>query len=164
MDQNPSKQASSRSPFFDLCWGDLQCQTLRPEPRPGELKSPFSDLCWRIFNVKRCDKVFPCWSFSGRAPPCRQGSADIVRSNWPFLVFQADHHGKHLGFFSNHSVVEDGTLLNYVPELSKYLQKCLQDATRLEVPKSFGLMFLFSSKKDLKTTDPKVMEATSRFN
>ena len=43
---------------------------------PGELKSPFSDLCWRIFNVKRCDKVFPCWSFSGRAPPCRQGSAD----------------------------------------------------------------------------------------
>ena len=45
---------------------------------PGERKSPFSDLCWRIFNVKRCDKVFPCWSFSGRAPPCRQGSADYI--------------------------------------------------------------------------------------
>ena len=24
--------ASSRTPFFDLRWGDLQCQTLRPEP------------------------------------------------------------------------------------------------------------------------------------
>ena len=23
---------SSMTPFFDLCWGDLQCQTLRPEP------------------------------------------------------------------------------------------------------------------------------------
>ena len=23
--------ASSMTPFFDLCWGDLQCQTLRPE-------------------------------------------------------------------------------------------------------------------------------------
>ena len=50
---------------------------------PGELKSPFSDLCWRIFNVKRCDKVFPCWSFSGRAPPCRQGSADINQKTYP---------------------------------------------------------------------------------
>ena len=24
--------ANSKSSFFDLCWGDLQCQTLRPEP------------------------------------------------------------------------------------------------------------------------------------
>ena len=63
---------------------------------PGELKSPFSDLCWRIFNVKRCEKVFPYWSFSGRAPPCRQGSADIgwmirvIEKSWKFLEFFED--------------------------------------------------------------------------
>ena len=33
-----------RSPFFDLCWGDLQCQTLRPEPLKKRRFVPLQDL------------------------------------------------------------------------------------------------------------------------
>ena len=40
--------ASSRSPVFDLAWGDLQCQTLRPEPIKTRQFLPLrgSFLCW----------------------------------------------------------------------------------------------------------------------
>ena len=39
--------ASWRSPFFDLCWGDLQCQTLRPEPLKKRRFVPLQDLLRR---------------------------------------------------------------------------------------------------------------------
>ena len=57
--QNPPSEtgkqhglASSRTPFFDLRWSDLQCQTLRPEPiKKGGFAalglSSHHDLAWR---------------------------------------------------------------------------------------------------------------------
>ena len=58
--------ASSRTPFFDLCWGDLQCQTLRPEPiKNGDLASR-STVCtfncvWasRPAKTRRLTKSLP---------------------------------------------------------------------------------------------------------
>ena len=33
------------TPFFDLCWGDLQCQTLRPEPIKNRDLASRSTVC-----------------------------------------------------------------------------------------------------------------------
>ena len=55
--------ANSRSSFFDLCWGDLQCQTLRPEPikrrrlsnvaagTDKKTRSPLQDLLRALFRT-----------------------------------------------------------------------------------------------------------------
>ena len=43
--------ANSRSSFFDLCWGDLQCQTLRPEPLKKTRFLPLQDLLRASFRT-----------------------------------------------------------------------------------------------------------------
>ena len=37
--------ASSRTPFFDLRWNDLQCQTLRPEPIKKRILQLWGSIC-----------------------------------------------------------------------------------------------------------------------
>ena len=71
--------ASSRTPFFDLCWGDLQCQTLRPEPiKNGDLASR-STVC-----------TFNCvWASRPAKPrlltqkPSRKGCLRNRETAWP---------------------------------------------------------------------------------
>ena len=92
---------------------------------PGELKSPFSDLCWRIFNVKRCDKVFPCWSFSGRAPPCRQGSADIAVK----MTFTKCQEGKE----SESSPDESSQALWKAKHIKRYQGSCFMTCRSFQI-------------------------------
>ena len=56
--QNPISvtvlDVTSWSPFFDLCWGDLQCHTLRPEPMAWRAQKP---VFWPVLEDLQCQTL-----------------------------------------------------------------------------------------------------------